>query len=215
VSVPELPSVVLVHGLWFRESWLRVLGSRLEAAGYRVKGFGYKTTRVSLEDSAQRLQVLCERDFPHGAHLIGHSLGGLLILQMLQTGGWERPGRALFLGTPLSGSAVARRAARWPGASLLLGSATGPLLKGVRRWPEQRMVGMIAGSRSLGLGVLSGGLSKPNDGTVAVEETRHPELEAHITLPVSHSGLIFSPAVARQAVSFLGRGRFNPVSGPD
>lgn len=208
----EVPHVVLVHGLWFRESWLRVLGGRLEQAGFRVKGFSYRSTKVPLERSAMRLQHLCARDYPDGVHLLGHSLGGLLILQMLQAGRWSRPGNAVFLGTPLCGSAVARQAARWPGASMLLGTAEDPLLEGVRHWPERRRIGMIAGSRPLGLGRLTGGLEKPNDGTVAVAETVHEGLEAHITLPVSHTGLIFSAGVSRQVLSFLSRGRFMPVT---
>jgi pimeloyl-ACP methyl ester carboxylesterase len=208
----EIPHVVLVHGLWFRESWLRILGRRLEQAGYRVKGFSYRSTRVPLERSAMRLQHLCDRDFPKGVHLVGHSLGGLLILQMLEAGQWSRPGRVVFLGTPLTGSAVARQASRWPGASLLLGAAANPLLEGVQRWPENRQMGMIAGSRSVGLGRITGGLPKPNDGTVAVAETRHEGLSGHITLPVTHTGLIFSEPVSRQVLSFLTRGRFMPVS---
>ena len=212
VRAQPVPHVVLVHGLWFREHWLRVLGSRLEAAGFTVKGFGYSTTRTPLEDSAARLQELCERDFPRGVHLVGHSLGGLLILQMLQAGHWDRPGNVLFLGTPLCGSAVARRASHWPGASLLLGTATDPLVEGNRAWPEDRRTGMVAGNRPMGLGVLAGGLQRPHDGTVSVVETRHPKLTEHIEMPVTHTGMIFSPAVARQATSFLTRGRFSPVT---
>lgn len=214
MSVQEIPQVVLIHGLWFREQWLRVLGRRLEAAGFQVKGFSYKTTRVPLEASAARLHELCVRDFPRGVHLVGHSLGGLLILRMLLAEGWTAPGNVLMLGTPLNGSAVARRALHWPGAATLLGKATSPLTTGQGAWPEDRCIGMIAGNKPVGLGVLAGGLEKPHDGTVAVVETRHPRLTAHIELPVTHTGMIFSPLVARQATGFLTRGRFNPVSDP-
>jgi len=214
VIAHEIPHVVLVHGLWFRAPWLRVLGGRLEQAGFRVKGFNYRSTGVPLERSAMRLQHLCDRDYAGGVHLVGHSLGGLLILQMLEAGRWSRPGRVVFLGTPLCGSAVARQAAGWPGASLLLGAAQDPLRAGVHRWPEDRQIGMIAGSRSVGLGLITGGLDKPNDGTVAVAETRHEGLEAHITMPVTHTGLIFSEPVSRQLLTFLNTGRFMPVT-PD
>lgn len=211
MSTPEIPHVVLVHGLWFRESWLRVLGGRLEQAGYKVKGFSYHSTRMPLERSAKRLQHLCTRDYPNGVHLVGHSLGGLLILQMLETGHWTRPGRVLFLGTPLTGSAVARQASQWPGANLLLGAAADPLLDGVQHWPEHREIGMIAGSRPVGLGRLTGGLPQPNDGTVAVAETQHDGLKDHITMPVTHTGLIFSEPVSRQVLGFLATGQFEPL----
>jgi hypothetical protein len=144
---------------------------------------------------------------------MGHSLGGLLILQMLARGQWRQPGKLLFLGSPLNGSAVARRAEHWPGANLLLGHARGRLFHGQAGWPEQRTSGMIAGTRAAGLGRLVGGLDKPNDGTVSVVETRHPGLTEHISLPVTHTGMLFSAQVARQANSFLSRGRFTPVTG--
>ena len=111
MSHAQLKDVVLVHGLWFRSAFMGVLSDRLQDAGFRVKGFSYKTTRVPLEHSAMRLQHLCARDYPDGVHLVGHSLGGLLILQMLEAGRWSKPGKVLLMGTPLSGSAVARRAA--------------------------------------------------------------------------------------------------------
>ncbi|NRB71326.1 MAG: alpha/beta fold hydrolase [Xanthomonadales bacterium] len=205
-------TVVLVHGLWFPAAFLGLLAHRLEQGGYRVRSFSYATTRIPLTDSAARLQHLCGRDYPHGVHLLGHSLGGLLLLQMLQAGRWSRPGRVLLLGTPLAGSAVARRVSDWPGADWVLGQAAQPLTAGHQGWPEQRSVGMIAGSRSAGLGRLAGRLPRPNDGTVTVAETQHALLSAHLTLPVSHTGMLASAAVARQAISFLKRGRFSPAT---
>ncbi len=47
-----------------------------------------------------------------------------------------------------------------------------------------------------------------HDGTVSVAETRHPGLTDHVALPTTHTGMIFSPMVARQAIHFLDRGRF-------
>lgn len=221
----DIRDIVLVHGLWFRGVWLRLLARRLEAAGFRARTFDYPSTRVPLDESAARLQAFCEHEAPEGVHLAGHSLGGLLILRMLAQGQWHRPGRLLFLGTPLAGSAVARRTAHWPGASLLLGNAAGTLADGlhpnggeaaivspadgVQDWPEDRCAGMIAGTRPIGLGLLSGGLERPHDGTVSLAETRHPGLSAHLTLPVTHTGLVYSRPVAEQAAHFLAKGHFS------
>jgi len=47
-----------------------------------------------------------------------------------------------------------------------------------------------------------------NDGTVAVSETRLPGAAAVMTMPVSHMGLLWSAAVAREAGSFLEHGCF-------
>ena len=53
------------------------------------------------------------------------------------------------------------------------------------------------------------GLPRPNDGTVAVDETQVPDQTDTITLPVTHTGLLFSAGVARQVVRFLATGRFS------
>jgi hypothetical protein len=86
---------------------------------------------------------------------------------------------------------------------------SGPLLRaGLTRLPQDREIGMVAGTRSIGLGRFFGKLPGDNDGTVAVAETRVPGLAAHATLPVSHSGLVFSAPVAALVERFLHDGRF-------
>jgi hypothetical protein len=52
------------------------------------------------------------------------------------------------------------------------------------------------------------GIPRPNDGTVAVSETMLDGMTDHVTLPVSHFGMLLSSAVARQTVNFLRHGRF-------
>ena len=69
-------------------------------------------------------------------------------------------------------------------------------------------VGMIAGSRPLGLGQFFGRFEGPSDGTVAVAETRLPGLAAHAVIPASHSGLIVSRVAAELAANFLATGAF-------
>ena len=77
-----------------------------------------------------------------------------------------------------------------------------PELKTQREW------GMIAGTYNQGLGLLVGGLPSEGDGTVLVEETRHPRQTDHITVNKSHTALLFSKEVAALTSSFLKKGRF-------
>jgi len=74
--------------------------------------------------------------------------------------------------------------------------------------PADVEVGVLSGSRSFGMGRLIPGLRQPNDGVVAVEETRLTGSRDAITLPVSHSEMLFSGACAIQIASFLNHGRF-------
>jgi hypothetical protein len=77
-----------------------------------------------------------------------------------------------------------------------------------RRWSCERDLGVIAGDLGVGLGRLLGRMDAPSDGTVLVEETDLPGATAQLRLPVSHTGLVFSAEVARQAAAFLRDGRF-------
>ena len=66
---------------------------------------------------------------------------------------------------------------------------------------------VMEGHMTLGM-LVAPELPEPHDGAVAVEETRLPCARDHIVLPVSHSGMLLSQAVAEQAAAFLRDGRF-------
>ena len=76
-----------------------------------------------------------------------------------------------------------------------------------RRWSGARDLGIIAGDMPFGLGRLVGEIDAPNDGTVWVEETRLAGAKEHLTLRVSHSGMVLSAAVARQDRRVLAGGQ--------
>jgi hypothetical protein len=140
-------------------------------------------------------------------HVVAHSLGGLIAIEAYRRFTGLPDGRLVCLGSPLGGSSAARgllkRQLGW------LAGRSGPLLgEGPAALPEGREIGMIAGTQSIGLGHLFGRLQGENDGTVGVAETRVPGLAAHATVPVSHSGLVFSADVAAMAERFLHSGRF-------
>ena len=58
-------------------------------------------------------------------------------------------------------------------------------------------------------------LPEPNDGIVAVAETVIPGERDRIILPVSHSGMLVSRAVATQAAAFLRNGKFDHAASTD
>ncbi|MCC7463961.1 MAG: alpha/beta hydrolase [Gammaproteobacteria bacterium] len=204
-------AVVYGHGLWLsgREAVLlrRRIGSE---RGCRWVTFGYSSLRESLADITQRLAACVRGVAAARVHLVGHSLGGLVILRCVERCHDLPPGRVVFLGTPAVASAAARRVAR-----LRIGRAVmGPVVAAellrdhARCWGVDRELGLIAGSRSRGAGRLVTDFTGANDGTVAVAETRLPGATAHLTLPVSHIGMLLSARVAREVGSFLEHGRF-------
>ncbi len=204
--------VVLLHGIWLTGLELWPLARRLRAAGYTVRIFRYPSLRRSPAQNADALQRwLADIDAPV-VHLIGHSLGGLVLLNLLaRHPGWDegqRTGRLLLLGSPVHGSGVAARLARYRWTRLLLGRALpGGLDGSAPRARADRDIGVIAGDRPGGVGALIGGLSGANDGTVSVAETRLPGA-AHCVLPLGHLGLILSPRSLPAILAFLRSGDF-------
>ena len=70
-------------------------------------------------------------------------------------------------------------------------------------WPEGLPVSCVAGTRALGAGMLVRGLRKPHDGTVSVVETRLAAAGEPRLLPVTHTGMLLSAAVAEAVVDCL------------
>jgi pimeloyl-ACP methyl ester carboxylesterase len=143
-------------------------------------------------------------------HLVGHSLGGLVIHRALASAPQWPPGRVVFLGTPSLGSHAAARFSALPLGGLLLGHAAEALLDPVpRSWSAPRELGIIAGSDAFSLGYLVTQFGEEaNDGMVSVAETRLPGATAHLTLPVGHTSMLFSSLVAQQVCAFLESGSF-------
>jgi len=146
-------------------------------------------------------------------HLVAHSLGGIVVLHLLARFASVPPGRVVFIGTPAQGSAVARwMAAHGPMHWLLGRSVRQGLLGGAPDWPGNRELGVIAGDLSLGVGRVLGGQPQPNDGTVAVSETRLAGAADFRLIHASHLSLLFMAETAAEVVSFLRSGRFRASS---
>lgn len=200
--------VVLVHGLWYGPVSLRLLQWRLTRAGFECRCFRYPTLRGSLADNACRLRDFADRTRADELHLVAHSLGGLVVLRMLDEYRGLPRGRVVLLGTPVKGSAVARRVASRPALKAVLGRARQALDAGFDHAPAGRQTGIVAGTMELGLGQIVRGVGGPNDGTVNVSETRLAGVADRLELPVSHTGLVTSGRVARGVIRFLQTGAF-------
>lgn len=184
------------------------LARRLRAAGHVVETFDYASVFGGVEAAAARLRERMCSLAAHAVHLVGHSLGGLVALEAVRGAHDVPEGRIVCVGSPLRSSAMARRMVAMPGARALLGRSAPVLTHGVDAWLESRRVGVIAGTRPLGLGAVIGALDSPHDGTVAVEETRLSGITDHCTVAASHMGLLFSSEVADRAIGFLRDGHF-------
>ena len=205
-------TVVLLHGLLMRRPALVPMALRLHRRGFAPRLFGYSTLladpAIATEALAARLRMLG----PGPVRLLAHSLGGLIALETLR----RHPGlpvdRVVCLGSPIAGSAAAR-GLEARGLAWAAGRSGGLLRAGLAAMPADVEVGMVAGTRRMGLGRFFGRFEGDSDGTVAVAETRLPGLAAHALIHASHSGLILSREAADLAARFFRSGDFVDAAG--
>jgi len=204
-------TVVLLHGLWFSGYILFVLARRLRRQGFTVHAFSYPSVRADLGANAERLARFLGTLDADIVHLVGHSLGGILIRALFHRHPQQIPGRIVTLGAPHGGSRVAQRLSRYAFWRWVMGKGVIQLLAGtLPPWTSPpREIGVICGTRSFGMGrLLVRDLPLPNDGLLTVKESALPVAREHLALPVSHTGMLFSREVAEQVGQFLMTGKF-------
>jgi pimeloyl-ACP methyl ester carboxylesterase len=205
-------SVVFVHGLFLNGAEFGLMRRRLTAErGFDSRRFSYPTVRGSLEKTLDLLEQFVRKLDAERIHFVGHSLGGIVLSRFFERASDPRIGRVVMLGTPLGGSRSAQGVAR----HAFLRRIVGPLVARElvdpcepRRWNCSHDLGLIAGTRPMGLGQFFAKFDEDCDGTVGVSETKLPGQSAHIALPVSHMGLLLSADVAHEVGEFLANGSF-------
>ena len=208
--MPANEHVVLVHGLWTHGAVMAWMARRMERSGYTVHCYTYPSVRMNMAENAARLAAFCQALGARPLHLVGHSLGGLLIARMLDEPHRLAIGRVVFMGSPFNDSFAARRFSAVRLGRAAVGASIAEWLRGARPKNLARYeIGAIAGNLGIGLGVVVvPDLPAPHDGTISVAETVVPGARDHIVLRVSHTGMVLSMLVVRQVCEFLRRGKF-------
>jgi pimeloyl-ACP methyl ester carboxylesterase len=200
--------VILAHGLWVPGVVMKPLAARLERAGFRCHTFSYMGAARPLETHADRLARAARGVGP--AHFVGHSLGGLVVMDALNRHPEIAAGRVVLLGTPARGCYAGRRIARYPAGRWFLGQSESLWREGrAARWTRPEALGVIAGTLPLGLGRVLGRLPGANDGVVCLEETSIDGMADRAVLRVGHSAMLISSLVAENVAAFLNDGRFS------
>jgi len=202
--------VVLVHGIWMTGLEMTMLSRRLRNDGYITRRFYYPSLKSTPADNADSLYQYIKQLPAQTVHLVAHSLGGIVLLHLFDKYSDLPHGRLVLMGSPVCGSWVARRLdgnflTRW----LLGRSRERGLLGGVPEWKGGRDLGVIAGIGGFGVGTVLGGVSGPGDGTVAVAETCVAQATDRCQIPTSHTGMVVSPTVALEVITFLKTGLFS------
>jgi pimeloyl-ACP methyl ester carboxylesterase len=195
--------VVLAPGLWMPSVAMRLLAARLARSGYEPHAFGYWGRR----DYEANLEALAH--FAHGKTLfVGHSLGGVLILDMLNRHPEIPAEGVVLMGAPVRGCLAGRRFARAGIGRWMMGACGPRWEERAARWVRAAPLGVVAGTVPLGLGRMFGALPGANDGVVRVEETEVEGMAERALVRLGHSLLVVSEEVSDMVGRFFSSGRF-------
>jgi pimeloyl-ACP methyl ester carboxylesterase len=187
---------------------MRVLAGRLAREGYSTHVFSYRG-RGPVDASVERLRGFCrQRLGGRAAHFVGHSLGGVVILEMLVRHPEVPAASALLIGSPVRGCHAGRRLGLAHVGRWMMGASRSLWEERDAVWRRSAPLGVIAGTQPIGLARVLGRLPGPNDGVVRVAETAVDGMSGRVLVPAGHSALIVDRRVAQLAARFMAQGRF-------
>ena len=195
--------VVLVPGLWMPEILMALLAARLASRGYEARVFAYRG-----RDTYERNVEALARFARDKALFVGHSLGGVLILDMLTRHPEVAADAAVLIGAPVRGCFAGRRFGRAAFGRWMMGASCPVWEERAARWTREGPLGVIAGTLPVGLGRAFGALPGENDGVVQVDETTVDGMTARALVAQGHSMLIVSERVSALVHRFCSSGSF-------
>lgn len=209
-------TVVLIHGYNKDESDMFTLKSNLTDLGYNCVSINLPTRFGTLDDCNKVLQSELSKMLPSMSeqqqiHLVGHSMGGLIIRSYLAKNSFPNIGRCVLIAPPNRGSKLADLAHKiFPPVSKIFKPLSDLKTNGTQipkpvsiPCPE---IGVIAGNKSnLLLGIL---LSNENDGRVEVDSTKLEGMKDFIVKRYGHKEIHHKYDIAILIDNFLRNGSF-------
>jgi triacylglycerol lipase len=207
-------SIVLLHGLGRTGASMIPLAIAARLRGYSAVIFNYRSRSRSIAEHAVRLERVVRKAAASSdrVHFVTHSLGGIIVRQMMATAPFDRCGRVVMLGPPNRGSEVVDMLRAHCMTHPFLGKSGLELGTDDESTPNSLPpvaieTGVIAGTRSNNR-VFSGWIGAPNDGKVAVHRAGVDGMRDLLVLARTHTFMIWSPDAIRQALHFIAHGAF-------
>jgi len=212
-------AVIVLHGLGRSDKSVARLRNQFEKAGYFAIAMNYPSLRANLKQNADYLrQVIDSLDGIETIHLVGFSMGGIVIRQCLADHEVPKLGRVVFIGSPHHGAELATRFKDWWAFKTIAGPAGQELATAPHgiapNLPAPKCeFGIIAGCRGRD-GGYNPLIPGDNDGLVSLEATRLPGANDFLTVYSMHNLLIHTPEVCEAAERFLAEGKFRETGDP-
>ena len=212
--------VVVLHGLNRTSRAMEKMAAALAQEGYTVLNCNYPSRTASIATLAEGVHqditpYLADAE---AVHFVTHSMGGIVLRQMLQEHPLPNMGRAVMLAPPNQGSELtdalgAWRVYRWVNGPSgdELGTTTNSIHH--RLGTPEFPLGVIAGDRTLNP-LYSWIIPGADDGKVAIERTKVEGMADFRCLHVTHTWMMRNPQVIRQTIHFLKNACFEPM-GPE
>jgi len=200
---------ILVHGIWMQGSLMRVMARMLGSRGFRTHTVSYDFLKKSPAENAQLLLREIATLGVARINLVGHSLGGIVILHLLEQEPELAVNRVVLIGSPVNGSSFARRIHKIRWLRPLLGrSVEQGLLGGAPGFASERPLGIITGKLPFRMPSFLTASQGGTDGVVLEHETLIDSASDHISLPFTHSTIIFTRRCSDYVGNFLETGSF-------
>lgn len=209
-----MDTVILLHGIARTHRSMKPLEKALCNEGYRVLNIHYPSRHNTVEDNADFVYHQIISFLPHGEgkmHFVSHSMGGLVIRELLGKYTLSPIGHIVMIAPPNQGSEVADLLKNNYIYQQLFGPAGQQLTTEVARnnpFPLlEHSVGIIAGN--LCIEPLSYFLlPRPHDGRVTVNSTKLAQMRDHIVIRSSHPFIMRNKHTIQQVRHFLKHGTF-------
>ncbi len=199
--------IILIHGMWMNGFSMRFIGHQLKKKGWQVSYYDYSSMFTPFEQNVEGLYALWQSFQSDQVRLVAHSLGGLLVLEMMKKYHLTNLPRTVLMGCPINGSAVAKKILSNKLGKAALGKSGKVLLSGVS-CTQSNQFGIIIGSKGLGVGHLIQKIPKPHDGVVAFDEADTNCAEDKIILPLTHASMLISRKTSGAIDRYLSVGKF-------
>lgn len=211
-------TIVLLHGLGRTTISMLPLAAAARLRGFDVVPWGYRSRTFTIAEHAERLHADLEARSGRfeRLHFVTHSLGGIIVRQMLANHPIVNCGRTVMLAPPNRGSEVVDRLRPFRFAHRILGRSGLELGTEETSTPNTlppvgNETGVIAGSRQNNV-IFSSWIGAPNDGKVAITRAAVEGMRDFLVLPHSHTFILWAPDTIRQTLYFLEHGKFDTAA---